>query len=213
MNANCACPRQSQLRRDDRSAALIGVIADDRLPPAPPPGVDRRLDRGRADRLRDVPLCRRSGEPDGRDRDLRLRNASNAPSTRPRSARDRPGGAVSHERGAVRFRRVLPVQAAGRRPDRRAHARDPRARAGRVDPIARRGRADGRLRRPAPRQRAGQPAPGAVAHRHIAADVSDRHPDDLSVRGRASAGCRRSGAATWCGSARGGRPGCSRSRG
>ena len=77
-----------------------------------------------------------------------------APSARPRSAGDRPGGALSHQRGAVRFRRELPVQAAGRRSHRRAHAGDPRARARRVDPGAGGGRADGRLRGPAPRQRA-----------------------------------------------------------
>ncbi len=44
---------------------------------------------------------------------------------------------------------------------------------------------------------------GDIADRHLAADLPDRHPADLSVRRDRSAGCRRSAAATWCGSAGG----------
>ena len=64
---------------------------DDRLHPAPPSRLGRRPDRGRADRLCDVPLCRRSREPDGRNRDLGPGARAAAPSARPRSADDRPG--------------------------------------------------------------------------------------------------------------------------
>ena len=122
-------PSGAGLAATGSAARPIGDTADDRLHSAAPRGVDRRSDRSRSDRVRDVPLCRRSGEPDGRDRDFGPGTRAIAPSARPRSADDRSGRPLSRQCGAVRFRRLLPVQAAGRGSHRRAHARHPRTRA------------------------------------------------------------------------------------
>ena len=86
------------------------------------------------------------------------------------------------QRRALRFRHLLPDEAAGDDHHLRARAGHPRA--------GLRGRAvrhrarhpDGRLHRHPPRQLAVEGLPHRVADRHLAADLPDRHPADLRVR-------------------------------
>ena len=82
----------------------------------------------------------------------------------------------------VRFRHLLPAEAAGHGHDRRAVSGNLRAGAG-GRPVRRGARhPDGRLHGHLPRQLAVEGVPDGLADRHLAADLPDRHPADLPVR-------------------------------
>src|SRR4051794_17331210 len=120
---------------------------DAELPHPPPRRSGLRPPHGGAPRLRAVPVRRRSGEPDGRAGHL-----ARGPPEASRAARPQRCGAgavrpLRVEGGPVRFRAVLPAEAAGARDDRRAAAGDARARARGGGVRHRRRHSDGRLHR------------------------------------------------------------------
>ena len=138
-----------------------------------------------ADRVCAVPLRRRSRQPDGRAGRHAGGPRQSAARPRARRCRGRAVRPLRWPRGALRFRHLLPAQAAGNRPDRRALSRHVRAGARGRAPGGGARHPDGRVHRHLPRQLALQAVPGGVADRHLAADLPDRHPADLSVRGDA----------------------------
>ncbi len=170
-------------------------IAHARFHPAPRFAVHWCDDRRRHHRLHHVPLCRRSGEPDGGHRHHAGAARRGARVARPR--RSRPGAirALLHQCRAVQVRRLLPVSSAGLGAAEGAHAGDAGARHLRHRDRHGVRHSDGHLFGAAEGFVLRQGAAGGVADRHLAADLPDRHSPDLSVRGDTLAGCPPSGAA------------------
>ena len=118
----------------------------------------------------------------GQDTSLEDR-AEAAAGAGPRRSGRRPVRPLRGERRALRFRHLLPDEAAGH--DASSPSASPATfeLALRGRPVRRRARhPDGRLHRHPPRQLAVEDLPHRVADRHLAADLPDRHPADLRLR-------------------------------
>ena len=89
------------------------------------------------------------------------------------------------QRRPLRLRHLLPDEAAGDGHHRRALSGDAGARPRRRAVRHRARHSDGRLHRHPSRQLAVEGLPHRVADRRLAADVPDRHPADLRLRGEA----------------------------
>ena len=128
------------------------------------------------------------GDPvnqDRRDRHAVAERAEMRRAARPQRPDPRAVHPLRRQRGAGRFRQVLPVPDAGQRADRRADAGHPGA-GGRGRVVGAAGRdPDGRLDCPAPTHDRRQAVHGGVARRRVAADLPRRHPADLRVCGQA----------------------------
>ena len=136
-----------------------------------------------ADRVHAVSLCRRSRAPDGGPGHVARGPPGSAQGPRPGRPDPGPVCPLRRQRGALRIRHFLPGEATGHP----AHRRTPAGNHGtrfRSRPVCRGVRhSDGRLYRHPPRQLAVQGISHRIAHRHLAADLPDRHPADLHFRG------------------------------
>ena len=128
---------------------------------------------------------RRPRQPDGLHRHLGGRARRDPPVPRPRRSRAGPVRALFRQRRPVQIRHLLPVSPAGRESPEGADAGDAGARHLRHDLRDGVRHPDGGLFGAAARHLAGKDVAGGFADRDLAADLPDRHPADLPVRGGA----------------------------